>query len=291
MLKQTTPSSEDSKDPVKKSNASKPKKSMNSAKETNKSTETCAIIGQESLRTKEILFRKIQTEESSIQRSYRRTKILLTGIGEAQVTVIGSLDQEFHMDDENYLLTWHVVPTTKLKFEAVIGSDILEQVSVYFTENGVEFANYASQALLMQISAENLQEVDLSHVKNLQIKKKLKKMIENYKPKKTASTDVTMTNCLIIFQNNSQSPIRLAFPERQEVNKHIDEWMKEGIKRLRSSKYASSVVMVKKKDCTSRMCIDYRKLNQKLPKDEFPLPPIEADVLDTLQKKQRFILR
>ncbi|GFW00299.1 retrovirus-related Pol polyprotein from transposon 412 [Trichonephila clavipes] len=41
--------------------------------------------------------------------------------------------------------------------------------------------------------------------------------------------------------------------------------------------------MVKKKDGSSRMCIDYRKLNQKLVKDKFPLPLIE-DVLDTLQE-------
>ncbi|GBM45061.1 Transposon Ty3-I Gag-Pol polyprotein [Araneus ventricosus] len=41
--------------------------------------------------------------------------------------------------------------------------------------------------------------------------------------------------------------------------------------------------MVKKKDGTSGMCIDYRKLNQKIVKDKFPLPIIE-DVLDTLQE-------
>ncbi|GFW71259.1 hypothetical protein TNCV_536771 [Trichonephila clavipes] len=41
--------------------------------------------------------------------------------------------------------------------------------------------------------------------------------------------------------------------------------------------------MVKKKDGSSRMCIDYRKLKQKLVKDKFPLPIIE-DVLDTLQE-------
>ncbi|GFT27265.1 hypothetical protein TNCV_5140621 [Trichonephila clavipes] len=39
----------------------------------------------------------------------------------------------------------------------------------------------------------------------------------------------------------------------------------------------------KEKDGSSRMCIDYRKLNQKLVKDKFPLPIIE-DVLDTLQE-------
>ncbi|GFS77486.1 retrovirus-related Pol polyprotein from transposon 17.6 [Trichonephila clavipes] len=80
-----------------------------------------------------------------------------------------------------------------------------------------------------------------------------------------------------------QPPRRLAFTERQEVNKQIEEWLNEGIIRPSSAEYASPIVMVKKKDGSSRMCIDYRKLNQKLVKDKFPLPIIE-DVLDTLQE-------
>ncbi|GFV30190.1 retrovirus-related Pol polyprotein from transposon 17.6 [Trichonephila clavipes] len=80
-----------------------------------------------------------------------------------------------------------------------------------------------------------------------------------------------------------QHPRRLAFTERQEVNKQIEEWLNEGIIRPSSAEYASPIVMVKKKDGSSRMCINYRKLNQKLVKDKFPLPIIE-DVLDTLQE-------
>ncbi|GBN12109.1 hypothetical protein AVEN_118127-1 [Araneus ventricosus] len=111
------------KDPVKESNSYKRKKTTNSAKETNKSTETCAIIRQESLRTKEIMFgnKKITAlidtgstisllRENSSRRildptKLSKNKILLTGIGEAQVTSIGSFEQEFHMDEKNYLLT------------------------------------------------------------------------------------------------------------------------------------------------------------------------------------------
>ncbi|GFX77878.1 RVP domain-containing protein [Trichonephila clavipes] len=75
---------------------------------------------------------------------------------------------------KHYSLTWHVVPTDKLKFEAVIGSDLLEQASISFTKEGVKFNKYENHAQLMQISAENLQEeLDLRHVKNRQIKKEL----------------------------------------------------------------------------------------------------------------------
>ncbi|GFT05213.1 retrovirus-related Pol polyprotein from transposon 17.6 [Trichonephila clavipes] len=83
-----------------------------------------------------------------------------------------------------------------------------------------------------------------------------------------------------------QPPRRLAFTERQEVNKQIEGWLNEGIIRPSSAEYASPIVMVKKKVGSSRMCIDYRKLNQKLVKDQFPLPIIE-DVLDTLQEAKR----
>ncbi|GFX84647.1 retrovirus-related Pol polyprotein from transposon 412 [Trichonephila clavipes] len=127
------------------------------------------------------------------------------------------------------------------------------------------------------------EELDLRHVENRQIKKELEKLIQDYKPEKTASTDVTMRIILKDEEPVCQHPRRLAFTERQEVNKQIEEWLNEGIIRPSSSEYASPIVMVKKKDGSSRMCIDYRKLNQKLVKDKFPLPIIE-DVLDTLQE-------
>ncbi|GFT41720.1 hypothetical protein TNCV_4707921 [Trichonephila clavipes] len=135
----------------------------------------------------------------------------------------------------------------------------------------------------MQISAENLQELDLRQVENRQIKKELEKLVQDYKPEKTASTDVTIRIILKDEEPVCQPSRRLAFTERQEVNKQIEEWLNEGIIRPSSSEYASPIVMVKKKDGSSRMCIDYRKLKQKLVKDKFPLPIIE-DVLDTLQE-------
>ncbi|GFX56913.1 retrovirus-related Pol polyprotein from transposon 412 [Trichonephila clavipes] len=264
--------------------------------------ETCTLIVKEGLRTKEIFFGKVKItvlidsgstvsllRENTSRRitdptKLSKNKMLLTGIGEAQVTTIGSFEYEFEIDDENYLLTWHVVTADKLKFEAVIGSDLLEQASISFTKEGVKFDKYENHAQLMQISAENLQEeLDLRHVENRQIKKELEKLILDYKPEKTGSTDVTMRIILKDEEPVIQPPRRLAFTERQEVNKQIEEWLNEDIIRPSSSDYASPIVMVKKKDGSSRMCIDYRKLNQKLAKDKFPLPLIE-DVLDTLQE-------
>ncbi|GFX35571.1 transposon Ty3-I Gag-Pol polyprotein [Trichonephila clavipes] len=106
------------------------------------SKETCTLIVKEGLRTKEIFFGKVKItalidsgstvsllRENTSRRIMDPTKLsnnkmLLTGIGEAQVTTIGSFEHKFKIDDGNYSLTWHVVPTDKLKFEAVIGDQI-----------------------------------------------------------------------------------------------------------------------------------------------------------------------
>ncbi|GFW26727.1 hypothetical protein TNCV_2851171 [Trichonephila clavipes] len=135
--------------------------------------ETCTLIVKEGLRTKEIFFGKViitalidsgsavsLLRENTSRRimdptKLSKNKMLLTGIGEAQVTTIGFFEHKFKIDDENYSLTWHVVPTDKLKFEAVIGSDLLGQASISFTKEGVKFNKYENHAQLMQISAEN----------------------------------------------------------------------------------------------------------------------------------------
>lgn len=47
------------------------------------------------------------------------------------------------------------------------------------------------------------------------------------------------------------------------------------------SPFASAVVLVRKKDGTMRMCADYRALNQKTIKNQYPLPRID-DLIDEL---------
>ena len=65
------------------------------------------------------------------------------------------------------------------------------------------------------------------------------------------------------------------------VNEHIDDMLKRDVIEPSSSPWASSIVLAKKKDGTTRFCIDYRKLNDATVKDAYPLPRID-ETLDHL---------
>jgi hypothetical protein len=54
---------------------------------------------------------------------------------------------------------------------------------------------------------------------------------------------------------------------KDEIEKAIKELLAMGHIRPRNSPFASSVVLVLKKDSTMRMCIDYRALNKKTNKN------------------------
>lgn len=51
--------------------------------------------------------------------------------------------------------------------------------------------------------------------------------------------------------------------------------VRKGVIRESNSAYASPIVHVRKADGSIRLCVDYRKLNQKTKKDAFPLSRID----------------
>lgn len=59
------------------------------------------------------------------------------------------------------------------------------------------------------------------------------------------------------------------------------ELLDSGVVQHSKSPFALPIVLVKKKDSSWRMCIDYRKLNEATVKNRFPIPLIE-ELLDEL---------
>lgn len=79
----------------------------------------------------------------------------------------------------------------------------------------------------------------------------------------------------------NQRPYRCAIHQKNKIDKMVEELLAKGTIQDRSSPYASPVVLVKKKDGSWRLCVDYRELNGVTVKDIFHIPLIE-DLLDEL---------
>ena len=60
-----------------------------------------------------------------------------------------------------------------------------------------------------------------------------------------------------------------------EVKAHIQDLLTKGVVKPSYSPYAAPVVVVRKKNGSIRLCVDYRRLNSKTVKDAYPLPRIE----------------
>nr|GEY84963.1 putative reverse transcriptase domain-containing protein [Tanacetum cinerariifolium] len=80
----------------------------------------------------------------------------------------------------------------------------------------------------------------------------------------------------------ARAPYRLAPAEMQESSTQLQELFDRGFIRPISSPWGASVLFVKKKDGSFRMCIDYRELKKLTVKNRYPLPRID-DLFDQLQ--------
>ena len=78
-----------------------------------------------------------------------------------------------------------------------------------------------------------------------------------------------------------QAPRRIPFTLRGKVSQLVNEMLEQGVTVPSSSPWASPIVLVAKKDGSTRFCVDYRKLNAITKLDVFPLPRID-DSLDLL---------
>ena len=80
---------------------------------------------------------------------------------------------------------------------------------------------------------------------------------------------------------------KLSALENEEIKKQVQELLEKGFIRPSTSPCGSPIVLVKKKDGSWRMCIDYQALNKITIKNRYPRPHID-DLLDQLKEAVYF---
>ena len=107
-------------------------------------------------------------------------------------------------------------------------------------------------------------------------------------PLNPGTTDAVMHS----IDTGTSKPIKCApargSPQTQEIiKKSIDEMLEAKVIEPSRSPWASRVVIVKKKDGTSRFCVDYRDLNNVTIKDSYPIP-YQTDLMDNISNAKYF---
>ena len=83
------------------------------------------------------------------------------------------------------------------------------------------------------------------------------------------------------------APRRIPYFQQDEVQQDISAKEAAGIVRKSTSPWAFPIVVVRKKDGSARICVDYRRLNDVPKKDAHPLPRID-DIFDALRGAKYF---
>ena len=78
-------------------------------------------------------------------------------------------------------------------------------------------------------------------------------------------------------------PYRVPHAYREMVELELKEMLDSGIIEPSASQWSAPMVLVKKKDGTLRLCVDYRRLNSVSQIDAYPMPRVD-EMLDRLGK-------
>jgi hypothetical protein len=180
-----------------------------------------------------------------------------------------------------------VMPAT---LDAIIGWDIigLPHLKLVKTDDGLELHHdLLNPNKVLTIKKDDLDNINVSGLDEQSVAR----LIQLLRDSSEKTPDHVLTGKLQIRLKDSvpvaYRPRRLAYAERLKVQQIVRELLQAGIVRESHSEYASPIVLVKKKNGESRMCVDYRDINKKAIKERYPLPLIH-DQIDQLSEAKYF---
>ncbi|GJS32512.1 retrotransposon-related protein [Tanacetum coccineum] len=161
-----------------------------------------------------------------------------------------------------------------------------KQVNSSLSQMGVEISSMAlcvCPATLMQMTGVNTES-------NSNIQTLLKDFSTVFDTPKELPSNRSHDHTIPLLPNTPSINVRpYKHPPNQKdaIKLMVKELLKVGVIRNSQSSFSLPIVMMKKKDGTWRMCVDYRMLNKYTMKDIFPIPVIE-ELLDELHGAKVF---
>lgn len=221
------------------------------------------------------------------------TNCQIKGVGDAMVHINSYVTVTIELEGISLQADLLIVPSECMNAPVIIGTDVLNRDGITYirTKDTQRIVRDKNSSIVSNVEL-NAQTVINTSLINDNLRK-LKLILNEYSDHMisgTATSTVT-TGCMRI-QLDSNAPInyrpyKMSYDEKLRVRDIIKDLISKGIIRESVSPYSSPVLLVKKKDGSDRMCVDFRALNKVTVKDRYPLPLID-DLIDRLGKCKYF---
>jgi len=226
-----------------------------------------------------------------IAAEHRKCPIRMKGICGGTSMLDEGIIVDIAIDDRITTALVYIVEDEFLREDFLLGQDVI--VSMQLTLQGeIESLNCENKrAGKVSMLTDHQRQKFLENAEQEDDKAKLHNLLESYADVFSSGLNgIGKTNIVEAAINIedgkviSQAPYRIPEPKRAIVNNMIEELLQHDIISPSSSEYASPIVLIKKQNGGDRLCVDYRRLNQHMKKENFPVPNIE----ERLQEAKKF---
>lgn len=215
-----------------------------------------------------------------------------SGLGARIVQTIGVCDVITVLPTVTLEINFVVVPDSAIpgNIDVIIGWDVISRPCLKVEKNadGLEL-HYNLLELPKILIANSVADIRINQTGlDDGLKSQIERLLMTYKSK--TPDHITCGEMSIKLKDDTPvayHPRRLAYQERIQVKKIVEELLNAGVIRKSQSEYASPIVLVKKKNGDVRMCVDYRDVNKKVVKERYPLPLIQ-DQINALARAKYF---
>lgn len=226
-----------------------------------------------------------QSFTSKLPGTVRNDLVYLTGIGGDEIKCTSQISSEVNLGEISQTLTFHIVPDSCLMDPVIIGRDILENgVSVEIDHDNLIF-HFKEQVHMCKsiVNQPDFSQIDTDLIGDdreilVQLLNKYASSFIEGVPRKRVTTGELEIDLVDPHKIVQRRPYRLAPIEKQKVREKVQELLDAGVIRESSSPFASPILLVRKKDGSERMCVDYRELNSNTRPEHYPLPRIEEQI-------------
>lgn len=206
-----------------------------------------------------------------------------SGFGTQLVYGIGMCDIITVMPNLTLDISYTVVPDSVVpaNIDVIIGWDVISRPSLrlekcnYGLELHFNLPNIPNIMTVKTLNNIVINLLDLDENVKVQIQSLLL-FYKNKTPDHITTGEMTIT--LKDTTPVAYRPRRLAYQERLQLKKIVNELISANIIRESRSEYASPIVLVTKKNGDVRMCVDLRDINKRVVKEKYPLPHIQDQI-------------